>query len=165
MKIVAAIIKENGPFPNNPNLPLLHYQRVLEKLRPEEVQEKFAENNWKNSWINGIYPYHHFHSNTHEALGVVSGSCQVQVGGENGRIFEISAGDVLVIPAGVSHKNIGSSPDFLCVGCYPLEIPYDMHEGKQTERPGVDENIANVPHPKKDPVFGEKGPLLEHWRS
>jgi uncharacterized protein YjlB len=32
------------------------------------------------------------------------------------------------------------------------------------ERPRADENIARVPAPIADPVFGGEGPLAAHWR-
>ena len=73
------------------------------------------------------------------------------------------AGDVIVIPAGVSHKNIDQSPDFRCVGAYPKGQSPDMQYGKPGERPLTDQNIRSVPFPKTDPVFGEHGTLLEIW--
>ncbi len=163
--VAQRIIDENGPFPNNPKLPLLHYKKVLDDYDPKKIRETFASNGWINSWVNGIYSYHHFHSNTHEAIGISSGSCQVQIGGSGGQVLTLEAGDVIIIPAGVSHKNVGSSAGFTCVGCYPIDVPYDMHEGKEEERPDVDKRIAKVPLPDKDPVFGESGPLQKHWKS
>lgn len=162
--VIHTIIKENGPFPNNNQLPLLHYKKVLTDYDPKSIRETFASHGWINSWVNSIYSYHHYHSNTHEVLGVAKGSCEVQIGGEGGAIYRLEAGDVMVIPAGVSHKNVGSSPNFTCVGCYPLDIPYDMQEGKEGERPEVDKRIARVPLPEKDPVFGIEGPLLNYWK-
>jgi uncharacterized protein YjlB len=159
-EVVHKIIEENGSFPNNPILPILHYKRVLVS---ERGLERFASNGWKRGWENSIYPFHHFHSNTHEVLGVESGSCNVQIGGEGGEVFILEAGDVLLIPAGVSHKNVGSSSDFRCVGAYPLDIQYDMHRGSGEDLEELKRNIAKVPVPKKDPVYGNSGPLFEHW--
>ena len=85
--IVKQFIYPKKPFPNNDKLPLLLYKQVLEVHNPDAIVEIFSENGWKNNWVNGIYPFHHFHSNTHEALGVVSGSCDVQIGGDDGDIF------------------------------------------------------------------------------
>ena len=41
----------------------------------------------------------------------------------------------------------------------------DLCRGRPEERPRVLENIAKVPLPAADPVYGEHGPLIEHWRS
>jgi uncharacterized protein YjlB len=39
-----------------------------------------------------------------------------------------------------------------------------MNYGKPGERPKTDDNIASVPLPKTDPVFGKGGGLLEIWK-
>jgi uncharacterized protein YjlB len=117
------------------------------------------------TWRNGIYSYHHYHSTAHEVLGCYRGSAKVQFGGESGIVEELSAGDVVIIPAGVGHKNLGASADFAVVGAYPRGQDYDMNYGKPGERPRADENIARVPLPETDPIFGKDGPLLRHWRT
>jgi uncharacterized protein YjlB len=48
------------------------------------LEKKFAANNWTNSWRWGVYPFHHYHSNTHEVLGVFRGSALLHLGGEKG---------------------------------------------------------------------------------
>ena len=88
---------------------------------------------------------------------------KVQLGGEQGVIHDVRAGDVIVIPAGVAHKNLGSSDDFGVVGAYPEGQEMDMNYGKPGERDRAIENIAHVALPKMEPVFGEDGPLLEKW--
>ena len=40
---------------------------------------------------------------------------------------------------------------------------YDLRTGEEGERPGVLENIRNVPLPEADPLFGGEGPLLMRW--
>jgi len=69
-----------------------------------------------------------------------------------------------VIPAGVSHKNLGDSPDFGVVGAYPEGQTPDLCSGKKNERPKADQNIAWVPLPQRDSVYGQEGPLKRHWR-
>lgn len=87
----------------------------------------------------------------------------MQLGGEHGVTHEVQAGDVIVIPAGVAHKNLSSSRDFGVVGAYPEGQKMDMNYGKPAERPKADQNIARVALPKMDPVFAESGPLIEKW--
>ena len=98
-------------------------------------------------------------------LGIYGGSARVQLGGDHGWIQEVYAGDVLAIPAGVAHKNLGSSDDFGVVGAYDRGLRWDMNYGRPGERPRADRNIAQVRLPKADPVYGPEGPLLEHWIS
>jgi uncharacterized protein YjlB len=89
----------------------------------------------------------------------------VQLGGEDGLKLAAGVGDVLVLPAGLAHKNLWSSHDFRVVGAYPRGTTWDMNYGKPGERPGADENIARVPLPENDPVFGAGGVLLNYWNS
>lgn len=164
-EIITVTLKDDGTFPNNENLPLIVYRQALVfgNGGPEVVEKIFARNGWGGSWRNGIYGYHHYHSTAHEVLGVYSGSCKVQLGGPEGRSFEIKKGDVVLIPAGVAHKNLGSSSDFRVVGAYPEGQSWDMNYGKPGERPAADENIAKVALPEMDPVFGKEGPVNEQW--
>jgi uncharacterized protein YjlB len=165
-KIVHRLIKDDGTYPNNGRLPLLAYQGVLTLPTDDPargVEELFDAHHWSSSWRNGIFSYHHYHSNAHEALGVYSGNARVQLGGPEGPKFEVREGDVIVIPAGVAHKNLASSLDFRVVGAYPAGQRYDMNTGKAGERPRADRNIARVALPELDPVFGNSGPLIRLW--
>jgi uncharacterized protein YjlB len=127
------------------------------------IEQVFAANEWTGSWRNGIYPFHHYHSKTHEVLGVFSGSAMVQFGGQHGITQSLRAGDVVIIPAGVAHKNLGASANFGVVGAYAGGREADMNHGKTEERTVADYNIAHVPLPRRDPVYGADGPLFEHW--
>jgi len=124
----------------------------------------FENNNWRNTWQQGIYTYHHYHSTTHEVLCVCKGETLLLLGGENGITVLIQEGDVLVIPAGVAHINLGKENDVSCIGAYPDGRDYDMNFGKQGERPRTDHNIASLPLPQTDPVFGANDGLLQIWR-
>jgi uncharacterized protein YjlB len=152
-------------FPNNARLPLLIYKKVFKDEnaeKPEEYEKLFGVNGWFNSWRNGIFDYHHYHSNTHEVLGIYGGFAKVQFGGSKGITMQVTTGDVVLIPAGVAHKCIGASDDFKCVGAYPDGKSYDINKGLKGERPGTDKNIENVPLPQADPI-GEHGELFEYW--
>ena len=165
MEIQHYHFKDNGVIPNN-SLPLLVYKfafPVSDSLA-DVMEETFATHNWTNSWRNGVFPYHHYHSITHEVLGIYSGHAQLQLGGEQGEKIDIEAGDVLVIPAGVGHKKISASADFGVIGAYPDGKDYDLLTGKEGERPRADERIAAVPLPETDPVLGKEGGIAEYWK-
>ncbi len=158
---------DDGSIPNNPSLPLLVYPQALDGSEHDasRCQALLAENGWGGSWVNGVFSYHHYHSVSHEVLCVVGGSASVTFGGPEGETVEVSAGDVVVIPAGVGHKNEGSSSDFSVIGAYPRgQENYDLRTGEAGERPEVLENIRNVPLPETDPLFGEAGPLTRRWQ-
>jgi uncharacterized protein YjlB len=166
-EIIYKVMKDDGIFPNS-KLPVILYKGVIDFHNGSQasvVENVFLNNGWGNSWRNGIYGFHHYHSTAHEVLGVYSGSAEVRLGGEKGATFHIEKGDVVLIPAGVAHKNLNSSSDFRVVGAYPEGQSWDMNYGKEGERPTADENIKNVPLPTLDPVFGKKGPVMEIWRS
>ena len=165
-KLIHRLLSDDGIFPNNENLPLLLYQGAMDlsmRHPARAVEDLFSAHRWVGSWRNGIFGYHHYHSTAHEVLGVYSGNAHVQLGGAKGPEFTIQRGDVIVIPAGVAHKNLGSSFDFRVVGAYPAGQRWDMNYGKAKERPRTDRNIAEVPLPEKDPVFGYVGPVIEIW--
>ena len=157
--------KDDGKIPNHPSLPMLVYLGALPtgKRSPAACRALFDEHNWRNAWVNGVYSFHHYHSNTHEVLGVVSGSATLALGGSEGVELEVSAGDVLVLPAGNGHCNKGSSADFQVVGAYPNGRSWDLCRGEPEERPEKVNNIQQVPLPEQDPVYGKEGPLVERW--
>src|ERR1041385_8695240 len=101
-------------FPNS-GLPVLVYREVTDFAVVDPaafLEERFAANDWTNSWRDGVYPFAHYHSTSHEVLGVYSGSANLRLGGDHGKTVEVHAGDVIVIPAGVAHQNISSSGHF-----------------------------------------------------
>jgi uncharacterized protein YjlB len=89
----------------------------------------------------------------------------VVLGGRSGARFDLSSGDIAVLPAGTGHCNVGSSSDLLVVGAYPNGMSWDLRRGDRDEHDEVLANIARVPLPDQDPVRGDGGPLTELWRS
>ncbi len=153
---------DDGAIPNS-RLPLLVYRAAL-PADPAAMEKAFAEHRWPPAWRDGVHPFHHFHSNTHEALGVASGSAKVQFGGPGGQALTVEAGDVVVVPAGVGHCNLEQSPDLLIVGAYPDNAPRpDMHRGRSSDHTRVVRDVAAVPMPNADPVSGTDGPLRKAW--
>ena len=153
---------DDGAIPNSA-LPLLVYRSAM-PADPVAIERAFAANRWPPAWRDGVHPFHHFHSNAHEALGVARGEATVLFGGPGGQVLTVKAGDVVVIPAGVGHCNQGQSDDLLIVGAYPdnADRP-DMHRGRVSDHRVVTANVARVPVPSADPVTGEVGGLNAIW--
>lgn len=157
--------KDDGTIPNS-RYPLLLYRNAFSAKGDEGaawLEKHFAANNWTNSWRNGVYSFHHYHSTSHEVLGVYRGSALLHLGGEQGRKVKVEAGDIIVIPAGVGHKNLGND-DLGILGAYPDGRDWDVNKGLPGERPKTDENIAALPKPKTDPLTGKSGGLLTYWK-
>ena len=158
--------KADGVFPNS-DLPLLVYRQAFTTQaedRASIIEQCFAENDWTNSWRNGVYSFAHYHSTTHEALGVYCGFATLRLGGEHSRDVEVHAGDVIVIPAGIPHQKISASGDFAVVGAYPDGREWDLLRGLPGERPKADQRIAALPIPDNDPIYGAEGLLRQIWK-
>jgi uncharacterized protein YjlB len=145
-------------IPNHPRFPVLIY-RAVEAVTdgPGAARALFAEHGWGGSWVDGIFPFHHFHSTSHEALAVVAGRATVELGGPQGEAFEVSAGDVLVLPAGTGHRRASSDSGFTVVGAYPAgQEDYDLLRGDDpAEVAAARKRIATLPAPPQDPVGGD----------
>lgn len=153
---------DDGQFPNSV-LPLLVYRGAL-PAEPGEMERAFGANGWSNSWRNWIFDYHHFHSIAHEVLGIAAGEVKVAFGGPSGKTVTVQAGDVVVIPAGVAHRNMGQSADLLVVGAYPGGADYDIRRGDPAEHAAAARAIPAVPLQDSDPVSGRDGGLCRLWR-
>ena len=153
---------DDGAIPNS-KLPLLVYRQAV-PADPAAIERLFTANRWPAAWRDSVHPFHHFHSDAHEALGVASGSGQVLFGGPGGQALEVSAGDVVVIPAGVGHCRLAKTDDLLIVGAYPDNSEgRDLRRGNPAEHDEVVRNIAATKAPTADPVSGEGGPLQRIW--
>ena len=163
--LVVEHFSDDGRFPNS-RLPLLLYRAALQPdaCSPEALEAMFSACGWPPAWRSTIFTYHHYHSTAHETLGVASGRARLMLGGPKGREFEVSAGDVIAIPAGVVHRRLDASSDFLVVGCYPPGQDWDLLRGDPGEREIALRNIAQVALPVTDPVTGAAAPLPQLWR-
>ncbi len=157
--------QDDGAIPNS-RVPMLVYRHAV-PADAEAIENLFERNHWPPRWRNGVHPFHHFHSTAHEVLGVARGHARVLFGGPKGEVLEISAGDVVVLPAGTGHCNQGASSDLLIIGAYPVGTAdrLDTRRGKPEEHEEVVRNIATVPLPDADPVEGAEGPLRRFWRT
>jgi uncharacterized protein YjlB len=147
-----------GEIPNNPRLPVLLHRGALPAGDPEAAEALFRRHGWQPAWRNGIYDFHHYHPNAHEALAVVSGGVRVRLGGEAGVTLDLAAGDVVVLPAGTGHRNLGASSRLLVVGAYPPGDPPAQHTGRPGELAKALAAIPRVPDPPCDPVTGAAYP-------
>ncbi len=147
----------DGLIPNNPVLPLICYRGALKVDGGEAEQaiiRHFARHGWGDAWINGIYPFQHYHATAHEVLGIAKGKALVQFGGPGGPQMEVSAGDVVLIPAGVGHCRLDMSGDLSVVGAYPEGQSADLRRDNARDFRGAEAQIAEVPLPRLDPVTG-----------
>lgn len=153
--------KPKGMLPNS-RFPALVHRKVLPE-GADAVQARFRANGWLNNWrYPGIYTYHHFHSTTHECLGCACGWMELTLFGEGGVEIRIEAGDVVVLPAGVSHRMTGNSADIEMVGGYPEGRDWDnVQQALLTEdgRRAAAKRIMMLPIPALDPATGE--PMIE----
>ncbi|HET9904526.1 MAG TPA: cupin [Xanthobacteraceae bacterium] len=158
---------DDGKVPNHPRWPLLLYPQVLRPAGEDAAalfESVFAGNGWGGMWRDGVYPYVHYHSRIHEALGIVRGRARLRFGGESGAEIAVAAGDVAVLPAGTGHQRLEASADFLVVGAYPPEGEYDLcRTDAPADRDRALQTIPQVPKPRSDPLFGAGGPLTRIW--
>jgi uncharacterized protein YjlB len=158
---------DDGLIPNHPKWQLVIYKNVVRLPRsfdPAAVFEVlFESNGWGDSWRDGIYDYVHYHSRIHEVLGIARGSGRVQFGGPKGRTLTLKAGDVAILPAGTGHQCLKASDDFLVIGAYPAAGKFDVCTTPADHKKAL-VTIPKVAPPRKDPVYGAKGPLTRAWR-
>jgi uncharacterized protein YjlB len=129
----------------------------------DAARQLLAQHGWGGGWVDSVFGFHHFHSTSHEALAVVSSRATLELGGPQGEEFDVSAGDVLVPPAGTGHRRASSHAGFTVVGAYPAgQENYDLLRGDDpSEVEAARERIAGLGPPPDDPVGGEG---VARWR-
>ena len=200
-------------IPNSP-YPLIHYANCFTGANSQDaatIHEHFAGNGWQTQWIFRYGPTQpsHYHSAAHECMAVLSGSATIRFGvadteidpesnthGEGkemgGIELQANAGDVFLIPAGVSHKTFDAEPagtlklltaggghgiagadarevlagvelsGFTMLGAYPQDSVWDFAEGG--DHVGEFEKVWSVPKPRLDPIMGlENGGICGLW--
>ena len=152
--------RDDGYVPNNSKCPLVLYRKAVSfgsKHDPTAILEQiFVAHGWGQAWRNGIYDFVHYHSMIHEVLGVARGSATLRLGGNKGRTVKVSAGDVIIVPAGVGHECLKASNAFVVVGAYPPHGKYDECRGSFQERAKAIRSIRRVRAPKQDPLYGRR---------
>lgn len=151
--------------PNHPDFPFVIYRNGWTKdLDPQGVLDHLDGNGWSGGWVNGVFPFHHYHAQSHEVLVNLGGDISVQLGGPAGETVEFCNRDVLLIPAGGGHCLVGQSHVSGIVGAYPAgQEDWDLKRNEKQDYELALQQIPHVPHPKTDPLTGTAQPLLDHW--
>lgn len=152
------LLPDDGATPNNPRLPALLWRAALPPDIPEAAEARFAASGWPPAWRNGIHPWHHYHPNAHEALAIARGTVRVQLGGAAGPVFDLAAGDVLALPAGVGHCNLGASADLLVVGAYPAGQEPETRRAGEGQHAAAVAEVRATPDPLGEPLTGGPWP-------
>lgn len=144
-------------IPNHPRFAVLFYRGVEAAAAGAAARALFADHGWGGSWVDGVFDFDHFHSTSHEVLAVVAGGATLELGGPQGQAFEVSAGDVIVLPAGTGHRRASARAGFTVVGAYPAgQEDYDLLRGDDPAEVAVArERIAGLGPPPHDPVGGD----------
>ncbi|KAJ5727859.1 hypothetical protein N7493_005679 [Penicillium malachiteum] len=144
--------------------PLMIYHGAF-NATPADLQRRLrAVGEVEPQWVYTMYSQTHFHSTTHEVLGVVTGRARLCFGGEeNPQRFEpiVQRGDLIIVPAGVGHRLLddeGEEP-IQMVGSYPHDTQWDMCYGNAGEEKKV-QAIRDLAWFHRDPLFGDDGPAL-----
>ena len=168
MEVQAHLLPPDGAIPNHPRWPLLVYPAAvrLSSADPAAIfEELFARNRWPAAWRDGVFPFHHYHSDGHEALGIYSGEVTVQFGGDAGIAVTARPGDVIVLPAGTGHKKLSSRGSLGVVGAYPEGSAPSTCVPPLARYRNSAKVVAAVALPALDPVLGANGPLFDYWKA
>lgn len=163
-------LRDDGSVPNHPSYPLILYHGAFSEdgspTTPDRVIRQFAENRWRGAWINGIFPFHHYHARSHEVLANLGPPVDVQFGGASGPVVTFMTGSAVAIPAGCGHCRLSDTAGLLIVGAYPRgQEDWDLKRADNAADYAVAKSeIARVAEPEADPVLGNGGGIVIHWR-
>ena len=157
MEIESFTLDPSGAMPNHPRWPVILYRGAVAGGgdRAAAIEALFAGNGWPPQWRSGVFPFDHYHTRGHEALGCAAGSARILLGGPGGREVVVGAGDVALLPAGTGHRRLESSGDFLMVGAYPPGQHADIC--REAPSPEMLARIEELPCPGGDPVGCAEG--------
>lgn len=166
MKISSILFADDGDIPNHPRWPLIVYQGVFDAAEADTAsafEALFTRHGWGDGWRNGIFAFPHYHSNSHEVLGIAEGEALVRFGGGDGQEIRVRKGDAVLLPAGTGHQRLSASADLLVIGAYPRGARYDLKRAGETDKAQIRARISKVSKPERDPVVGEDGPISTLW--
>ncbi|EEH05694.1 predicted protein [Histoplasma capsulatum G186AR] len=104
--------------------------------------------------------------------GIFEGSSTLRIGSgkhdghSSGILIPVSGGDIIIIPAGVTHSCADSGEDYRYVGVYPKveRTPLAQRLGNDPiDLVAAQRETFAVEMPKVDPVYGTEGPLMSLW--
>ncbi|KAK1842687.1 cupin domain protein [Colletotrichum chrysophilum] len=179
--------------PNN-DLPYLVYRNVLPPDVTEQIASELLTKHggWERFGpVWGPVSKRHFHPNVHECYAILSGTstfllglamgdseadveaapeaavCNgVDVRSSRGLRLRVSAGDVVVQPAGTGHSCLDHDGNFRYISLFVSGAP---HWRSSIGNTPVDEEtrqgISQIPLPEFDPVYGKDGALQKLWGS
>lgn len=155
---------DDGTIPNS-KLPVIVYYSITDVIdKSTWFEQNFAKNNWLNNWRDIILPYDHFHSNTHEILGISKGIVTLNIGGAKGKQLLLSAGDALLLPAGVGHYFVSSAGAYEVVGGYPDGGNWNLLQELGADKDSIYAEIDSLEIPQLDPIHGLDGPMHKYWK-
>lgn len=163
-----SLIRAFGPAGGVPNsaLPLVVWKGRL----PGEAREGraacalYRRNGWSGTWVYTVYPFWHFHTHGHEVLGCVAGRARIGFGGDAGVVIDVDQGDVAVVPAGVGHRKMQATDDFLMAGGYPSGQQGNIVRPGELDDERIAAEIRRVSLPETDPVTGLADGVVGVWR-
>ncbi|BCH24172.1 hypothetical protein [Mesorhizobium sp. L-8-3] len=124
----------------------------------------YRRNGWSGTWVYTVYPFWHFHTHGHEVLGCVGGRARIGFGGDAGIVIDVERGDVAVVPAGVGHRKIQATDDFLMAGGYPPGQQGNIVRSGELDDKRIAAEIGRVGLPESDPVTGLADGVVTVWR-
>lgn len=149
--------------PNNDKYPTVMARNALGGMQDDAaVKALLKQNGWVGAWTWQVFPFHHFHPDAFEVLAVAEGSATLMLGGPQGGKIEAEAGDVMILPPGFGHRQIEARDGFRICGAYPPgQENYTIVRAEEGYDEAMLKEIASVPEPTADPVWGGNGPLLK----
>ncbi|KAI0457173.1 RmlC-like cupin domain-containing protein [Xylaria acuta] len=167
LKVLEHQVPAHNLIPNTSiqRKPLLIYKSVFSNATASEVESLLSDTGVVTpQWRATMYTTSHFHSTSHEVLGVSNGKATVCFGheGNPGKVTcDLEKGDLAIIPAGVAHRLLEVlEGDFEMVGSYPKGYNWDMCYGTRAEEGRIG-TIKELPWFDRDPVYEGKGPVLD----
>jgi uncharacterized protein YjlB len=145
----------SGNIPNS-ELPLLLFKggAPVSADGGRDICRLYEKNGWSGTWVYTVYKFWHFHTLGHEALTCVAGGARIGFGGDDGIVAAVEPGDVAIVPAGVGHKRIEASGDFLMAGSYPPGQHGNIVRPGEMDAASVQREIKRLRLPDTNPITG-----------